>query len=496
MVVIGWPITVVIGFFYKCFTLISCKATLIINKLKEVDELAMQNRSGRKYGLLNYSVYVISLGGFLFGYDTGVINGALAFMSKTSQLNLTPSRQGIVSSSLVLGACLGAFLCGKYADKYGRKVTLRWVAVIFTLATVCCALSLNYIFMTTFRFILGLAVGAASSLSPMYLAEISPKEVRASNVNKNAIFIVLGQLVAFIMNALLGSLWGNWDPIWRVMILMACAPSIILWINSFNIAGSPNWLVQRGHLKRARNLAHRLGFKKQTANRIIDGRKKNIKTETKLTWNQIFSNKRLVYLLLIGIVIALIQQVSGINTVMYYGTILLEKVGMGERGSLYANILIGLASVIASIFGTRMIANHNHLKMLKIGLMGNIIFLALLGVIMHTNMLPQVVTNTLVLAMLVLFLANHQGIVSPVTWLIMAEMFPNSVKARFMSIATATTWITNFSISLVYPLLINALGTATVFFVFAITNGCSLFLSLTVINQEKMKKSYQESSSK
>ncbi|MCG0776804.1 MFS transporter [Lactiplantibacillus plantarum] len=199
MVVIGWSITVVIGFFYKCFTLISCKATLIINKLKEVDELAMQNRSGRKYGLLNYSVYVISLGGFLFGYDTGVINGALAFMSKTSQLNLTPSRQGIVSSSLVLGACLGAFLCGKYADKYGRKVTLRWVAVIFTLATVCCALSLNYIFMTTFRFILGLAVGAASSLSPMYLAEISPREVRTSNVNKNAIFIVLGQLVAFIM---------------------------------------------------------------------------------------------------------------------------------------------------------------------------------------------------------------------------------------------------------------------------------------------------------
>ena len=267
----------------------------------------MQNRSGRKYGLLNYSVYVISLGGFLFGYDTGVINGALAFMSKTSQLNLTPSRQGIVSSFLVLGACLGAFLCGKYADKYGRKVTIRWVAFIFTLATVCCALSLNYIFMTTFRFILGLAVGAASSLSPMYLAEISPKEVRASNVNKNAIFIVLGQLVAFIMNALLGSLWGNWDPIWRVMILMGCVPSIILWINSFNIARSPNWLVQRGHLKRARNLVYRLGFKKQTDNRIIDGRKKNIKTETKLTWNQIFSNKRLVCLLLIGIVIALIQ---------------------------------------------------------------------------------------------------------------------------------------------------------------------------------------------
>jgi len=200
----------------------------------------MQNKTNKKVKLnfLNYCVYVISLGGFLFGYDTGVINGALAFMSRSDQLNLTPSLQGIVSSSLVIGACIGALGCGKVADKFGRKKTLRLIAIIFTVATVLCAAAINFWSMSIFRFVLGIAVGAASSLSPMYLAEISPDNLRSANVNKNAIFIVLGQLCAFVVNAILGNIWGDWGPIWRVMVLSAAVPSVILWINSFRISGS------------------------------------------------------------------------------------------------------------------------------------------------------------------------------------------------------------------------------------------------------------------
>lgn len=172
----------------------------------------MQNETNKKVKLnfLNYCVYVISLGGFLFGYDTGVINGALAFMSRSDQLNLTPSLQGIVSSSLVIGACIGALGCGKVADKFGRKKTLRLIAIIFTVATVLCAAAVNFWSMSIFRFVLGIAVGAASSLSPMYLAEISPDNLRSANVNKNAIFIVLGQLCAFVVNAILGNIWSAW----------------------------------------------------------------------------------------------------------------------------------------------------------------------------------------------------------------------------------------------------------------------------------------------
>ena len=453
----------------------------------------MQNKTNKKVKLnfLNYWVDVISLGGFLFGYDTGVINGALAFMSRSDQLNLTPSLQGIVSSSLVIGACIGALGCGKVADKFGRKKTLRLIAIIFTVATVLCAAAVNFWSMSIFRFVLGIAVGAASSLSPMYLAEISPDNLRSANVNKNAIFIVLGQLCAFVVNAILGNIWSDWGPIWRVMVLSAAVPSVILWINSFHISGSPQWLLFKRRFNRARQLFRRLGFK--NTNSLIKNETEAIEKsdDQEFSWSRALQNKKLLYLLITGIVIALIQQISGVNTVMYYGTILLEKVGMGEGGSLYANILIGVVSVIASIFGTRMIEKTNHHRILIIGLIGNVVFLALLGAIMKSTMFSQTVTNALVLIALTLFLANHQGIVSPVTWLLLAEMFPGKVKAQFMSVATATTWITNFFISLIYPQLIAWLGTAVVFFVFALTNGISIVLSILFVNSRKMSDAYQ-----
>lgn len=453
----------------------------------------MQNKTNKKVKLnfLNYCVYVISLGGFLFGYDTGVINGALAIMSRSDQLNLTPSLQGIVSSSLVIGACIGALGCGKVADKFGRKKTLRLIAIIFTVATVLCAAAVNFWSMSIFRFVLGIAVGAASSLSPMYLAEISPDNLRSANVNKNAIFIVLGQLCAFVVNAILGNIWSDWGPIWRVMVLSAAVPSVILWINSFHISGSPQWLLFKRRFNRARQLFRRLGFK--NTNSLIKNETEAIEKsdDQEFSWSRALQNKKLLYLLITGIVIALIQQISGVNTVMYYGTILLEKVGMGEGGSLYANILMGVVSVIASIFGTRMIEKTNHHRILIIGLIGNVVFLALLGAIMKSTMFSQTVTNALVLIALTLFLANHQGIVSPVTWLLLAEMFPGKVKAQFMSVATATTWITNFFISLIYPQLIAWLGTAVVFFVFALTNGISIVLSILFVNSRKMSDAYQ-----
>nr|WP_080290168.1 sugar porter family MFS transporter [Oenococcus oeni] len=460
--------------------------------MQERIKLLEPKKSKFNNSFLKYSTYIISIGGFLFGYDTGVINGALAFMSKPDQLNLTPGLQGVVSSSLVLGAFFGALGCGRIADKFGRKQTLGWIAALFTSSTILCALSMNFLFMSFFRFALGLSVGAASSLSPMYLAEISPEPVRTINVNKNAIFIVLGQLSAFCMNAFLGNIWGNWNPIWRIMIVSASIPAIILWINSFHIVGSPHWLLLKKRFKKARKLFSKLGFEKSTFDGIEQESKTKSKKDDGISWKSILKKPSLVYLLISGILIALIQQISGVNTVMYYGTILMEKVGMGQSGSLYANILIGLVSFVASIFGTRLIARFDHHRMLLIGLFGNILFLALLGLVLRLSLFTQTITNALVLIFLALFLASHQGIVSPVTWLIMSEMFPGKIKARFMSIATATTWITNFIISLIYPLLISAVGTAVVFFIFAASNGVSALLSIFVLNAKEIQRAYRK----
>ncbi|MFT8879450.1 MAG: sugar porter family MFS transporter [Oenococcus sp.] len=443
-------------------------------------------------GFLRYSSYVIALGGFLFGYDTGVINGALVFMSKPDQLNLTPALQGIVSSSLVLGACFGALASGRIADKVGRRRSLRWVAFLFTISTIFCALSMNFVFMAIFRFILGLAVGAASSLSPMYLAEISPEAVRAFNVNKNAIFIVLGQLTAFCMNALLGNVWGSWGPIWRIMILLASVPAIVLWINSFHIVNSPHWLLLQKQFAKAGRAFKKLGFDAADLVRIKESQPAKGQASQGLSWHSIFKSRSLIYLLISGSIIALIQQISGVNTVMYYGTILLERSGMGQSASLYANILIGIVSVIASIIGTSMIDRYDHHRMLLIGLAGNIFFLGLLGLVLQLHLLTGWLSNIVILLLLALFLASHQGVVSPVTWLIMSEMFPASVKARFMALSTTTIWMTNFLIALIYPILITALGTAAVFFIFTAANGVSVLLSIFVLDGRRIHTAYMQ----
>ncbi|MFT9005099.1 MAG: sugar porter family MFS transporter [Liquorilactobacillus hordei] len=439
---------------------------------------------------LKYCVYVISLGGFLFGYDTGVINGALAFMSKTTELNLSPTLQGIVSSSLILGACIGALGCGQVADHIGRRRTLRLIAIIFTISTILCAIALNFWLMAFFRFVLGIAVGAASGISPMYLAEISPKAVRTVNVNKNAVAIVLGQLIAFIVNAVLGNVWGNWTPIWRVMIFSASIPAIVLWIGSFKIANSPIWALAEKQYKKAKGIFKKLGFNKLAYTKLKEDVGED--DESRVSWKTILKNKSLRYLLICGMLIALIQQISGVNAVMYYGTILMEKVGMGQGGSLYANILIGFVSLISSIVGTRMIDQYNHSKMLAIGLIGNVLFLLLLGMTMKVALFSQLITNALVLVFLALFLACHQGIVSPVTWLILTEIFPNKIKARLMSVSTATVWLSNFVISLIFPILISVVGIAVVFFVFAVSNGVSIIFSTFVLKHNKLREAYED----
>ncbi|MCH8632430.1 MULTISPECIES: MFS transporter [Lactobacillaceae] len=359
------------------------------------------------------------------------------------------------------------------------------------MTTILCTLVLNAWSMSIFRFISEIAVGVASSLSPMYLAEISPNESRSASINKNAIFIVLGQLCAFTVNAALGNIWGWWDPIWRIMLLSAAVPGIILWINSYKISNSPQWLLFNNHSNKARQLFYKLRFSNVPQLLATHVEQVASSKESNFKWSTLINPKGVVYLLFTGIVIALVQQISGVNTIMYYGTILLEKVGLGESGPLYANILIGIVSVIASILGTRLIEKSNHHHMLYIGLFGNAVFLCLLGFIMKISTLPQDLVNILVLVCLALFLADHQGLVSPVTWLLLAEMFPGRVKAQFMSIASTTNWITNFLISLVYPQLITSLGIAIVFFIFALANGISIILSILFFNNRRMKIAFQ-----
>ena len=440
---------------------------------------------------LSYTSYVISLGGFLFGYDTGVVNGALSFISKPDQLNLSADLQGLVTASLVFGCTFGALFSGKLADKYGRKLLLHSIAVVFTLATIGCAISNNIVILSIFRFILGLSVGCASSLAPVYLNEISPDRYKSQNVNKNAVAIVIGQLCAFTVNALLGTFWGQWHPIWRIMILMAGVPALILWLLSFNLPQSPFWQLIHSTKEKARQTFHRLGFPKLDIKEAILASKKEQGQPQQIKFRVIFHNKYLLYLFWAGIAVALIQQISGVNIVMYYGSTLLQKVGMGAKAALYGNVLIGLVSSAAILLGTKLTAKYSHQHILIAGLGGNVLFMIGLNLVMNSKSLTQNQINLIVLLLLTCFLATQQGVVSPTTWLLLAELFPPVVKSIFMSWATAVMWLTNFVISLIFPGLVAFYGTQGVFAIFAGTNIFCIVLALFLVNPKIVQNAWQ-----
>ena len=481
-----------------CHTFITCLilhnnglCNYLLNEFLKGSVLILhKEKSGPKKNnpFLSYTSYVIALGGFLFGYDTGVINGALTFINRPDQLGASPTLQGLISSALVLGCMFGALANTTLADKLGRKRLLQWVAAIFTVSTLSCALSINAWMLIISRFILGLSVGCASSLSPLYLNEVSPETLEAQNVNKNAIGIVLGQLAAFTVNAILGTIWPDWHPIWRIMMLAATIPAILLWIASSKIPNSPFWYLLQQKRDHARRIFKELGFSKTDIHENVIEAKESVKQGNKFDWHLIFSSKSAIYLLGAGITIGFIQQASGINTVMYYGSVILEKVGLGSGGSLYGNVLIGVVSSLAIFVGKPVVERLSPYRLLTIGLIANVFSLGLLSWVMKTSPLAASMNNVLVLIILSFFLATQQGLVSPTTWLLLSEMFPQQLRTTFNAIGTAMTWLTNFVISLIFPMLIAAQGTAGVFIIFTFANLGCIFLTTLFANSRLVKR--------
>ncbi len=206
----------------------------------------MKNKDNSHRRYLTLVSWITGMGSLLFGYNTAVVNGALGFMAKPSQLNLSPFAQGVVSSGLTLGAAFGAVFGSPLSDKIGRKKLLIWLGTLFTVFALGCGFAPNTGFLIACRFILGLAVGAASAVVPVYLAEIAPASERGKMVSMNQFLIVFGQFLVFVVNAILGSLFGSNAGIWRVMVSLATIPGIVLWFGMYAMPESPRWYATKG----------------------------------------------------------------------------------------------------------------------------------------------------------------------------------------------------------------------------------------------------------
>lgn len=449
----------------------------------------LHRRNPKKY--LKLITLVSTFGGLLFGYDTGVINGALPYMARSDQLNLNAFTEGLVASSLLLGAAFGAVLSGQLADHKGRRKVIIYLALVFLVTTLGCTLAPNAELMIFFRFLLGLAVGGASVTVPTFLAEVSPVERRGQMVTQNELMIVTGQLLAYSSNALIANLSGGSAHVWRYMLVLATLPAIILWIGMFFVPESPRWYASKGKMKSALHVLNKIRHPKRAKLELVSIKKavhneqKNEKASFRdlgIPWI-----RRIVFL---GIGIAVVQQVTGVNSIMYYGTHILQDAGFQTNVALVANIANGLISVVATFFGIWLLGKVNHRPMLLIGLTGTSLALLLIGIFsltLHgTSVLPFIV-----LSMTVMFLAFQQAAISPVTWLMLSEIFPQRLRGIGMGVTVFCLWITNFLISLVFPVLMDWIGLSITFFLFFIC-GIAAFTFVKLFVPETRGKSLEE----
>ena len=420
---------------------------------------------------------IATLGGLLFGFDTGVVNGSLPFMAQPDQLNLNAFWEGLVTSAVLLGAAVGSFCGGRLSDRYGRRKCIILMASIFFLSRFGCVFAPSAEVIVIFRFILGLAVGGVSVTVPTYLAEMAPMEVRGRYIAQNELMIVTGQFLAFLINAILGNVFGSIGHIWRYMFAVAFIPAIILWIGMLFMPESPRWLVSKGKLSQAMNVLSKVRSAEH-AQKEFESIKKLVESEThlaKANFKEFIVTPWIRRLLFIGIGVGIIQQITGVNAINYYGTQILRDSGFNLEAALIANTANGVISVTATLIGMYFLGRVGRRKLFILGLTMTTLAQCCIGIFSMT-LSDQSYYGYLILCMTVTFMGFQQGCSAPVTWILMSEIFPLRLRGIGMGTVVFFSWMMNFTVGLCFPSLVSGIGTTMTFFTFAICGAIALIL--------------------
>lgn len=427
------------------------------------------------------------MGALSYGYDTGVISGALPFMSRSHAeggLALTPLTEGLVTSALVVGAAFGSFLSGRLADRYGRKRTLILLGIVYMLGALGTALSPTIPIMVALRFFLGLGVGGASAVVPMFLAEVAGPGQRGRLVTQNELMIVGGQLLAYVSNAVLAQTSGN-PGVWRYMLAIPAIPAVLLWVGMIVVPESPRWLALHKRPRHAKAVLERLRHSPEQAKKELNEIVKLAKDERgQVSWRDL-TQPWVRNIFLIGCGLGFVQQFTGINAFMYFTPSILQSTGLGTNAALTATITNGVVSVLATFLGIWLMGRLGRRPTLMTGLSGIVCVMILLGLTMI--FLPTAVWRSyLALGLILVFLTFNQGFVSPIYWLLMSELFPIRLRGIVMGLAVSVQWVFNAIVAFVFPIINHALGGVT-FFLFAGLNVVSLLFVFRFLPETRGK---------
>src|SRR5215212_1276687 len=426
----------------------------------------------------NWLIYFFgALGGLLFGYDTGVIAGALLYINK--DLELTPTLQGVVVSSLLVGAMVGAIVAGPLADAIGRRRLVLIAAVTFIVGAIGSALAPSAAVLILFRVVLGLAVGAASVIVPLYLAELAPTEIRGAIASLNQLMIVTGILVAYIVNLSLAASGG-----WRLMLGLAVVPALVMLFGMLFMPETPRWLVAKDREPEAREILRRSRDEDAVEKEIHDI--KSVERQEEGGLRELLA-PWVRPALVVGMGLAILQQIVGINTIIYYAPTTLTNVGFGNSAAILANAGIGVINVTMTLVAMRFIDRAGRKPLLLAGAAGMALSLAVLGL---TSLLLPAPTGVgpvgiITLVCLALFIAAFAVSWGPIVWVMLGEIFPLKVRGSAMAVATVLLWGANFVVSLTFPVLLDALGLGWLFVGYALIGVAALFFVRSFVTETK-----------
>jgi MFS transporter, SP family, arabinose:H+ symporter len=421
---------------------------------------------------------VASIGGFLFGYDTAVVSGAIGFLR--AHFELDAGLTGWAASSILAGCMFGAMAAGPASDRFGRKPSLVVAGLLFALSSLASAVPESIGQFAAARFAGGLAIGAASILSPIYIAEIAPRAVRGRLVALYQLAIVVGILAVFFVNLQIqrsGDLDWNETVGWRWMFGSLVPPSILFSLGVLFVPESPRWLVKRKRIAEARTALMRINGSAGVDEEIAEIRHAMHGAEGR--WSELFAPgyRRA---LLVGVLLAVFQQLSGINAIMYYAPEIFLTVGFGRDAAFANTVLIGVVNLAFTVVAIACVDRFGRRPLLLLGL--------LVQVMAHAAVASMIGAtepgHSLVVAVL-LFVAAFAVAMGPVVWIVNAEIFPNHLRGRAISISIATLWFTNWLVTQTFPLLLESLGPNLTFIGFAILSLASLVFVHRMVPETK-----------
>ncbi|MDT8912520.1 sugar porter family MFS transporter [Amycolatopsis sp. PS_44_ISF1] len=417
----------------------------------------------------NFGIWFFgALGGILWGYDTGVISGALLYIGR--DIPLSPIVQGLVVSGLLAGSMAGAGLAGRLADSLGRRKMILGSGAVFTVGTLGAALSGSAPLLVASRFVMGIGVGIASVVVPMYLSELAPKEVRGKLTSLMQLLVTIGILVAYITDYALSGAGA-----WRWMIGLGVVPAVLLMAGIYTQPESPRWLAVNHHdepgaKKVLTGLRGSEAAAEAELSDIRAGARAAAENEEPLRLRML-TGGRLRKVFVVGLLLVFFQNFVGINTIIYYAPTLLTNVGFGSSGAILANVGIGAVNMLMTLPAMRLIDRAGRRPLLLVGALGMCGAMILLAVANLVGLTKGPLLLGLTLAGIAVYVASFSVSWGPVQWVALPELFPLRVRAAAVGVCVVFNWLFNLVVALVFPPLLAGFGAGPNFLFFAVTTA-------------------------